>query len=247
MNIQDVLPFFSAAIMFAFTASVFYRYSTRRGAHLLLWGIGLLMFGAGSFAEAYFAAVGWSKALFFVWYLFGAALNAAWLGQGTVYLLVRRKRIANGLMIVLAVGSLIATYLMWTTMPRLNATSFSSAMPISEQYRTIMPPINNGGIVRLTTPFFNTYGLITLVGGALYSAYLFWRKHILLHRVIGNVLIAVGALAVASASILTRFGLGQFLYVGELMSAILMFAGFLEATAAQPVRRPAPQLSTAKN
>jgi len=73
-----------------------------------------------------------------------------------------------------------------------------------------------GAPVRLTTPFFNIYGLLTLVGGAIYSAYLFWRKRVLPNRVIGNILIAAGALLIGTASTLTRLGYGQFLYLGEL-------------------------------
>jgi len=34
---------------------------------------------------------------------------------------------------------------------------------------------------------------------------------------------------VASASTLARFGIGQYLYLGELLAAVLMFAGFLLA------------------
>ena len=51
-------------------------------------------------------------------------------------------------------------------------------------------------------PFFNIYGLLTLVGGAIYSAYLFWRKRVLPNRVIGNILIAAGALLIGTASTL---------------------------------------------
>jgi len=63
----------------------------RRQVHFLFWGLGLAMFGAGSFAEAYFAAVGWSAPVFFLWYFFGAALNAGWIGHGTLLLLVRKR------------------------------------------------------------------------------------------------------------------------------------------------------------
>jgi drug/metabolite transporter (DMT)-like permease len=100
-----------------------------------------------------------------------------------------------------------------------------------------------GSPVRLTTPFFNIYGLFTLVGGAIWSAYLFWRKRVLPNRVIGNVLIAAGALLIGSASTLTRLGYGQFLYLGELLSAIMMFAGF--RVAARPQPQEAPQGATA--
>jgi hypothetical protein len=120
-------------------------------------------------------------------------------------------------------------------MPDLDSSIFTSSQPISEQYRDIMPAISDGGIVRLSTPFFNIYGLVTLVGGALYSTYLFWRKRVLPNRVIGNVLIAVGALTIASASTLTRLGYGSVLYIGELLAAVLMFSGFLLAAAPRRV------------
>jgi hypothetical protein len=105
--------------------------------------------------------------------------------------------------------------------------------------------------VRLTTPFFNIYGLFALVGGALWSAYLFWRKRVLPNRVLANVLIAAGALLIGTASTLTRLGYGQYLYIGELLSAVLMFSGFLMSARPQPVEQsesaPARTLSSVKN
>jgi len=230
MSLQLMLPFVSSAVMIVFTVSVLQRYVVRRKLHFLYWGIGLAMFTAGSLAEASFALFGWSAAVFFVWYLFGAALNAAWLGHGTLHLLVRRRWV-HVLTAVLVVGSVAAAFLMLSVMPLLNPTGFTAALPISEQYRTIMPPISQGAAVRLTTPFFNIYGLITLVGGALWSAGLFLRKRVLLNRVVGNVMIAAGALSIGFASAATRLGVGGYLYLGELIAAVLMYAGFLTAAA----------------
>ncbi|GAG90344.1 unnamed protein product, partial [marine sediment metagenome] len=195
-------------------------------------GLGLAMFGIGSLTEAYLS-LAWNPWVFFAWYLFGAILTAAWIGHGTVYLLVRKKR-ADILTVILVTASVLAAILLLWTMPQLDSGQFTTAEPISEQYRSMMPPISEGGIVRLTTPFFNIYGLITLVGGALYSSYLFWRKRVLPNRVIGNVLIAVGALTIASASTMTRLGYGSVLYLGELLAATLMFSGFLVAAAPRP-------------
>jgi vacuolar-type H+-ATPase subunit I/STV1 len=84
--------------------------------------------------------------------------------------------------------------------------------------------------VRTLTPIFNLYGTVTLVGGALYSAWIFWRKRILLHRVLGNLMIAAGALLPAFGGAFSRFGVGGVLYVSELLGAILLFLGFLRAT-----------------
>jgi hypothetical protein len=263
MSLNHLLPFFSTIIMLVFTIYVLQRYAVRRAPHFLFWGIGLAMFGAGSFAEAYLA-LDWSPAVFFVWYLFGAALNAAWIGHGTLYLLVR-KRWVHGVTIALVLGSLYAGYLMLQVMPKLDAGVFTTDKLISEQYGTKVleageaAPSNAilatttyrgeqvtvargllplGAPVRLTTPFFNIYGLLTLVGGAIYSGFLFWRKRVLPNRVVGNVLIAAGALLIGSASTLTRLGYGQYLYLGELLSAILMFAGFRFAARPQPSEAP---------
>lgn len=272
MGINQILPFLSTAIMLGFTLWVLQRFLVRRSPHFLFWGLGLAMFGAGSFAEAYLS-IAWNKWVFFSWYLFGAALNAAWIGHGTVNLLFRRKwvHVLSGLLIL---GSLYAGYLMLSVMPQLDTAVFTTGKPISEQYGTkVLEPgeqaptgretfsttyrgqqvtavrgiLPLGSPVRLTTPFFNIYGLLTLVGGALWSAFLFWRKRVLPNRVIGNVLIASGALLIGSASTLTRLGHGQFLYLGELLSAILMFVGFRVAARPQPepemAAQPAPAVA----
>jgi len=259
MSINQVLPFISTAVMLWFTVDVFQRYFVRRNPAFLYWGIGLAMFGAGSFAEAYLS-LSWNKWVFFVWYLFGAALNAAWLGHGTLSLLVRKKwiHVVTGLLVI---GSLFAGYLMLQVMPKLDEASFTTSRPVSEQYGTkalaagatvpegaqtitttyrgeqvtaVRGLLPLGSPVRLTTPFFNIYGLFTLVGGAIYSAYLFLRKRVMPNRVIANVLIAAGALSIGFASTLTRLGYGQFLYLGELIAAILMFIGFRFAARPQP-------------
>ncbi len=258
MSINLILPFLSTVIMLVFTVFVLQRYAVRRAPQFLFWGLGLAMFTAASFAEAWLA-LAWNRWVFFAWYLFGAIFSAAWIGHGTAYLMVRKKWL-HRLTALLILGSLLAGGLLLQAMQNIDETAFTPDKPISEQYGTKRldvgetPPPGAGVItveyrgeqvrvipgilplgspVRLTTPFFNIYGVLWLIGGALWSAYLFWRKRVLPNRVTANVLIASGALLIASASTLTRFGYGQFLYLGELLAAILMFAGFL--VAAKPV------------
>ena len=93
--------------------------------------------------------------------------------------------------------------------------------------------IVSGG-VRSLTPFFNVYGTLMLVGGAAYSIYIFWRKRILPHRVIGNIFIAIGALLPAFGGTFSRFGIPGALYISELLGAVLMFIGFVRATTPLP-------------
>ena len=228
MSVNLVLPFISTLIMFVFAALVIRRYLSRRsgGLYLLIWGIGLTMFGLGSLGEA-LSALGWNPAVFMLWYVFGAILNAAWLGQGTVYLLARGKgrTLAHASLLLLIGLSLFAVYSMLIT--PLDPSQFHANAALSDQYRDILP---KGAPVRLLTPIFNIYGVVMLVGGALYSAYLFWRKRVMGNRVMGNILIAAGAISIASASTLTRLGYGGYLYIGELIAAIMMFAGFVLAS-----------------
>ena len=89
--------------------------------------------------------------------------------------------------------------------------------------------IVSGG-VRSLTPFFNVYGTLTLVGGAAYSIYIFWRKRIMLHRVIGNIFIAIGAVPPAFGGTFSRFGIQGALYISELLGAASMFIGFVRVT-----------------
>ena len=225
MNILNtLLPLTASVISFIFAFIVFKRYLNRRGPYLLLWGIGLLFYGIGGFCEFYYGAFGWSSVIFRLWYLCGAILVAAWLGQGTVYLLAKR-RLANILMVLLALGSLYAAIRVFTAQldPTLLTTSVHTGSELSG-HAIVTPGI------RALTPIFNLYGTVTLVGGALYSAWIFWRKRVLLHRTIGNILIAAGALAPAFGGTFSRFGFSGALYWGELLGVILMFIGFIRAT-----------------
>jgi hypothetical protein len=223
--INTFLPFLSSIISFIFAILVFKRYLARKGAHLLLWGIGMVFYGIGGFCEAYYGAFGWNPQIFRLWYLFGAILVAAWLGQGTVYLLANRK-LANVLMVLLALGSFYGLVRVFTASldPSLMTSSLHTGNELSGH------AITSPGI-RILTPFFNLYGTVTLVGGAAWSAWIFWRKRILLHRTIGNILIAVGAMLPAFGGTFSRFGIPNALYLGELLGAVLMFLGFIRATA----------------
>ena len=230
---NTIIPFISSIVSFVFAVIIFKRYADRRGTHLLIWGIGMVFYGIGGFCEAYFGAFGWNPLIFRMWYLFGAILVAAWLGQGTVYLLGKRKW-ANALAALLILGSVYAAFRVFTAEldPTLMTSSVHTGSELSGH------AIVTSGI-RTLTPIFNLYGTVTLVGGAVYSAYIFWRKRILLNRTLGNLLIAVGALAPAFGGAFSRFGIPGALYYGEFFGAILLFAGFIRATT--PMKNTEPQ------
>lgn len=231
---EAILPLMSSLISFVFAGFVLKRWGDHHRPHHLLWGIGLLMYAIGGLMEALYGFFGWHPLVFRLWYLFGAVLVAAWLGQGTAYLLVRKRvagvRVANMLMAILLLGSLFAAYRVFSA--QLDPT------------RMIAGELSGHAIitpgVRVLTPFFNIYGVLMLVGGAIYSAWIFWRKRIMLNRTIGNIFIATGALAPAFGGAFQRFGIPLALYLGEFIGAVLMFIGFLYSTRPEMVGETTP-------
>ena len=225
MNFMNtILPFLSGLVSFGFAIVILRRYWQRKGLHLLLWGIGMVFYGIGGFCEGYYGAFGWNPLVFRMWYLFGAILVAAWLGQGTVYLLAK-KTWAHGMMIILILGSIYGAFKVIGAEldPTLMTTSLHTGSEMSGH--AIVTPG-----VRSLTPFFNLFGTVALVGGAAYSAWIFFKKRVLLHRSIGNILIAVGALLPAFGGTFSRMGFSGALYITEFLGAILIFIGFVRAT-----------------
>jgi len=228
---MHIFSFLATIVSFIFALAVFRRWSYKKPKHLLLWGIGLVLYGLGTLSEVvltYTFSPFWLK----LWYLCGAMLTAAWLGQGTVYLLVRRGRLADLLMLFLALASLLSLVLMIAAPLTPAAGLYDLARPVSEQYKEILV---RSGLVTLLTILLNIYGTIALVGGAIYSAYLFWRKKVLANRMTGSLLIALGALMPAMAGSLVKAGLLDFLYLSEFLGVVLMYAGFLLATSEKPL------------
>jgi hypothetical protein len=230
------LPLFSTLVTFIFAVSIFSRWRYKHSPHLLLWGLGLVFYGLGTLSEV-ILSLAYSPWILKLWYLCGAMLTAAWLGQGTVYLLVRRKRIAHTLMAILGAASLLALFLVVTAPLNPSAPAYQITLPASEQYKEIL--LRSGAILFLTI-LLNIYGTITLVGGALYSAYLFWRKSILAPRMWGNILIAAGALLPASSGSHLMIGWIDWLYLSEFLGVVLMYAGFRLATSGRPIAAAAP-------
>ena len=136
--------------------------------------------------------------------------------MGTLYLLVRR-RTAHTIMAILLAASVYATFRVFAASIDLGGLQVLSG--------TAMPQ----GI-RLMTPAFNTFGTVALVGGAIYSAWVYWRRKIMPHRVISNVLIAVGAILPAVGGTHMRLGGGlPLFYIFELLGIIIIFIGFLRS------------------
>jgi hypothetical protein len=139
------------------------------------------LYGLGALSEVVLSLI-FNVFILKIWYLTGAMLTAAWLGVGTVHLLIHKGNAAQILTWALAAVSALALVLVLTA-PTLSG-SYDVTHPASEQYKDFL---TRGGLTIFLTILLNIYGTLTLVGGAIYSAFLFWRKKILANRMFDNI------------------------------------------------------------
>jgi hypothetical protein len=213
---MSYVPLVTCIVSFIFAVTVLDQYFARRRPYQLLWAIGLFMYCVSTFTEFWWNVYGHVDVLYRLWYLIGAVLVAAYLGQGTLYFLMRRRS-AHIIMAVLGAASLYAAVRIFTV--NLDISGLTKITGVG-----IMPT----DVRAIITPVFNTFGTVALVGGAVYSAFIFWRKRILPHRVVANILIALGALLPAAGGIhLSTQGNLNLFFLFEMVGVIIMFIGFL--------------------
>ena len=210
-----IMPLISAIVSLVFTLVVLDQFFARRKPHQLIWVIGLFLYFISTGIEFWTGAWGLNETAYRLWYLTGAILVAAYLGMGTIYLLVWR-RVAHTIMVVLLVVSIYAVFRVFTLSLDMSAIHYLSSHPMPDG-------------VRLMARVFSNFGAIALVGGAIYSALVYWRRRIMPHRVLSNILIAIGAIFPAVGGIgIGRLGWPLWLfYLLELLGIIIIFTGFL--------------------
>lgn len=94
--------------------------------------------------------------------------------------------------------------------------------------------------VRAFSPFANTYAVIFLIGGAMFSARRWRKQGDAPNRVVGNALIAIGAILPGIGGSFRRVGYTEVLYVTELLGVSLIYAGYRFNIRGRPVPRGAP-------
>jgi hypothetical protein len=227
LSVAFFLSVIATIVSGVFAVTILRRWWHKRKPHHLAWGVGMALYCLGTFSQVVLA-LAWSPLFFGLWYWSGAIMVAAWLGQGTVFLLWRKGNIARNIMMALILVGVMT--LPWTLFfTPFDSSAWHPGADMTQIYKQIMPP--GRGTVRSFSAVMNVWGTIALVGGAIYSSILFRRKHIMRNRMIGNWLIAAGGLMPALGGALLLLGDPSFKYLGEMTGAILIFAGYLLATA----------------
>jgi hypothetical protein len=210
------VPIATTFVALFFAPVVFRRWKERQsGPHLLWWSAGILIYGVGTFTEAFTTLFGWHEWVFRSWYISGALLGGAPLAQGTVYLMFSRK-LANRLSALLILTVVVASVVVILSPINYDAVEVHRLTGRVMEWRQ----------ARLFSPFINVYAASFLIGGAALSAWRFRKDPTSRHRFIGNVFIALGALLPGIGGTATRFGHTEVLYIMEFLGLILIWIGY---------------------
>lgn len=201
--------------------------------HVLWWMLGVVFYGAGTITESINTLFGYSDLNFRLWYIFGAFLGGAPLAQGTVYLLMKRRpaNITAWLLMIVVVVSSVFVMLSPLHPERMEGMRMSGK-------------ILEWTFIRYITPFINIYGMVFLVGGAIYSAVKYAgykvmgtgvididrnshsQKQEYRARFVGNLFIALGGLLPGIGGSFTKFGYVEVLYVTEFIGMACIYTGY---------------------
>lgn len=237
-------PLGAAAISATFAFAMGRQWLDRRRPHQLAWTVALLMFTAATLATAEGVRSGWTPGLFRIYYLFGAMINVPFLAVGSGYLLVRRRWVGHAFA---AIVVLAAAYGAWAILTaHLDAAVLDGVRGIPESRLVVV----GDTLSRTLSRYYSYTAFAIVVVGAAWSALRLRRQRSapnaahLGRLASGNLLIALGTLVVAAASIAIRLGRGSepalFFSVGLLAGISCMFAGFLRTRPKPAPAAPAP-------
>jgi hypothetical protein len=215
-QVVHYVPIVTTVLAIPFALEIYQRYRQHpERLHLWWWALGIATYGVGTFTESLTTVVGWNEPTFRAWYISGALLGGAPLAQGTVYLLLSR-RTAHALTAVLLTFITIASIAVI-----LSPIDYSQV----EGFR-LTGRVLEWQWVRRFSPFVNMYAVVFLIGGAILSALRYSANPATRHRVVANVLIAIGAILPGIGGTATRMGYTEVLYVTELAGLLLTWAGY---------------------
>jgi len=204
---------------------IFDQHLLRPRPYKLMWSLGLAFYGIAAAAAAAGAAGGWTVAEYKLWYGFGGVLTAAYLGLGSFYLLGPR-RVAH---VLAALAALVTVYAIVRVAlyPVPLAVAARIARSTTAQVTDVKAlPVMPGDLTLLAI-LMNIPGALFLFGGAVWSAWTFYRRHTPGYRVLSMALLALGAIFPSVLTGLQRLGYSGGAALGEWLGAMCLLAGLL--------------------
>ncbi len=219
MNLNIVISSVDVALGLVFAVLVSRQYLERRKMHQLMWAIAIIFWTIGVAAELDATVSGWSVLAYRAYYATGALLIPAWLGMGTLYLVLKRQwsdRTLVGLVALSALGVVLIS--VWPVNPAQIQATDAQFVPLK-----VFPFFP----IQVLLILLNVFGAVAFIGGALWSAYRFARMQMMGERAVATGLIAIGGIVAAAAHSLGAMGGIELFRISELAALVLIFVGFV--------------------
>lgn len=215
LPLVEYIPIFTTLFAIYFTKEIYVHYKSRKTNYLKWWTIGVITFGLGTLSESIHALLGWNASNVRFWYIVGALLGGFPLAQGSVYLLMKKRFAKLSSLFFISLIGLASLFVILSPIE----------IPPNFDYK-LTGAVFQWKWVRYFSPIINLYAFIFLVGGAIYSAYRYYKLKNKEVRFKGNIFIALGGLLPGIGGTLTRMGHVNVLFVTEFIGLILIFYGY---------------------
>jgi hypothetical protein len=224
---SDIALFELLAAICAMVAAIFIfdQHLHRPRPFKLMWSLGLLFYGIAAAAAFAGAADHWTVLEYKLWYYFGGIMTAAFLGLGSCYLLAPRRVAQVFAAVIIFLAGYAAVRIAFFPVPpdvaaHIASASFNDVTTVSKL------PVFPGDLT-IVAIVMNITGALWLFGGALWSAWTFWRRHTPGYRVVSMALLALGAIFPSVLTGLQRLGYSAAAPLGEFLGALCLLAGLL--------------------
>ena len=228
---EIALTVLAAMAASGFAVDLARSYRSRPRAHAAVWAIAMAMYALATWSLAVGLAAGWTVATFKSFYYFGAIANIPLLAAGSVYLNAS-TRVARWFTIAVAVFLVLGAVVVLAApvdglVPRDEIPEGSDLFSYGLAAGSVSVPGP-----RLFAAVAGGLGTLTIVVLAAVAVVRTWAKARRL--AVGNLLIVLGVLVLASAGSLTALGEAGGLALSLLVGAVLLWSGYRVASAHRP-------------
>lgn len=205
---------------------IFDQHINRPRPHKLMWTLGLLFYGLAAGAEYLGVTHGWGVGEYKAWYYFGGVLTAIFLGLGSLYLLGPRRvgHITTTVATVIAIYAAVRIVFFAPFSAADLHTLATAPTSVIINVRAFKPL---PGDMEAVAILMNIPGSLLLFGGAVWSAWQFWRKRAAAYRLFSMLLLALGAVFPSILTGMQALGNTGGAALGEFLGALCLLAGLL--------------------
>ena len=225
-----VLIWISFIIVFSMFIISFYKYWEGRKIYLLIWSLGLFI-GSLAMLSFYIFLTYKSTPAFLIYYYLGSGLTPAVLGLGSMYLLNKKKLYTISLYLTITLSIIVLIYLLQAHIIYTNFYNlikyFNGKIAINSSISPDGSNVFKLGLWVVPIAVSNLLGSIELIGVALYSTVLAFKRRIFNRVFWGILILTVSVFLTAFLETIARLFTPVIFWPSIIIGEVGFFIGFM--------------------